>query len=81
MDLLSQKSRSALQTALTASEWRFETRNTFAFFAHCAEERDEHFWIIASQTCDRCGITCEAHFDHPQRCPAWMTDERLRNRG
>jgi len=27
------------------------------------------------QTCDRCGITYAAHFDHPQRCPAWMTDE------
>jgi hypothetical protein len=28
-----------------------------------------------SETCERCGITYEAHFDHPQRCPAWMTDE------
>jgi hypothetical protein len=31
--------------------------------------------MITSETCDRCGITYEAHFDHPQRCPEWTTDE------
>ena len=51
------------------------TRNTFAFFRHCARERFDHPWQIMSQTCDRCGITYAAHFDHPQRCPAWETFE------
>ena len=32
-------------------------------------------WMITSETCDRCGITYAAHFDHPQLCPASMADE------
>jgi hypothetical protein len=50
-------------------------RGTFKFFKHCRDERFEHPVRPLSQTCDRCGITYAAHFDHPQRCPAWMTDE------
>jgi hypothetical protein len=43
---------------------RIETRDTFEFFEHCARERFDHPWRM---TCDRCGITCAAHFEHPQR--------------
>jgi len=44
-------------------------------FEYCLGQRGANFWTIASETCDRCGISDYAHFDHPQRCPAWMTDE------
>jgi hypothetical protein len=27
--------------------------------------------MITSETCDNCGITYAAHFDHPQRCPVF----------
>ena len=50
-------------------------RRTFTFFEHCADQRFDDPWRIVSQTCDRCGITYAAHFDHPQRCPAWEIDE------
>ena len=50
-------------------------RSPFAFFKHCARTRFDHPWRPLTQTCDRCGISYYAHFDHPQRCPAWMTDE------
>jgi hypothetical protein len=44
------------------------TRDTFAFFRHCHDQRWAHFWMITSETCARCGITYAAHFDHPERC-------------
>jgi predicted Zn-ribbon and HTH transcriptional regulator len=31
--------------------------------------------MITSKTCANCGITYAAHFEYPQRCPAWKTDE------
>jgi hypothetical protein len=48
-------------------------RDTFTFFRRCWYERDACRPRVTP--CDRCAITYEAHFDHPQRCPAWMTDE------
>jgi hypothetical protein len=45
------------------------------FCERCRNQRFDHPFRPLSQICDRCGITYEAHFDHPQRCPAWMTDE------
>jgi len=50
---------------------RFETRDTFDFFAPLCGVRGEHFWVITSETCANRGITYAAHFDHPQRCPAF----------
>jgi hypothetical protein len=50
--------------------------DTFSFFElNCRAVRETHLWRTLSQTCDRCGITYAAHFDHPQRCPSWKTDE------
>ena len=49
--------------------------DTFTFFRRCWYERFDHPWRPLTQTCDRCGISYYAHFDHPQRCPVWLTDE------
>ena len=50
--------------------------DTFSFFElSCRGARFDHPWRPLTQTCDRCGIAYYAHFDHPQRCPAWLTDE------
>ena len=54
---------------------RLRPRSPFAFFELCRGARFAPPFAILSQRCDRCGISYYAHFDHPQRCPAWLTDE------
>jgi hypothetical protein len=59
----------------TGVEVTYPFRNPHEFFEHCRDQRFTHPFRPLSQTCDRCGISYYAHFDHPQRCPAWTTDE------